>query len=182
MNRAKHYHEIANALALIGVIGILCTAFFLEFYDGTLPCPLCYLQRVAFVAVGITLMMNLSIGPRPAHYGLLIFSSLLGLLMALRQVSLHLLPGQAGYGEPVFGIHLYTWSALAFVAYLLFAAFSLMFDKSFEKPRNSSLNQVLGFFLLLVIVMNLVLALLECGFMPCPDNPTSYRLLSMVLL
>ncbi len=182
MNRAKRYHEWANAIALIGVILILCVAFFFEFYDGTLPCPLCYLQRVAFVAVGIALMMNLAIGPRPAHYGLLIFSSLLGLLIALRQVSLHLLPGDAGYGAPVFGIHLYTWSALGFVAYLLFAAFCLMFDKSFEKTKDSSFKQLLGFFLLLVIAMNLVLALLECGFMPCPDNPTSYRLLSMVLL
>jgi disulfide bond formation protein DsbB len=181
MNRTKYYHELANILALIGVICILCLALFFEFYEGTLPCPLCYLQRVAFVAVGISLMMNLSIGPRPAHYGLLIFSSLLGLLIALRQVSLHLLPGDAGYGAPVFGIHLYTWSALGFVAYLLFAAFSLMFDKSFEKPKHSSLNHIIGFFLLLVIAMNLVLALLECGFMPCPDNPTSYRLLSMLL-
>ncbi len=182
MNLDKRYHELSNTLALLGVIAILSVALFYEFYDTILPCPLCYLQRVVFIAIGITLMMNLFIGPRPAHYGLMIFASALGLLIALRQISLHIMPNDVGYGSPVLGLHLYTWAAIGFTCYLLFAAFSLMFDHTFDKTNLISIKYAFAIFFIVMIVVNLVLAFLECGFVPCPDNPTSYRLLSMAIL
>lgn len=176
----KYYHTITNLLALAAVLGILVGAFIIEFVDKALPCPLCYLQRAAFIAVGISLMMNLFIAIRPAHYGLLIFSSCFGLLTSGRQVALHV--ADAGYGKAILGLHLYTWSLIFFALFILYGAFSLLFDDFNEKIKRSRLKESVGLFFLMVVALNLILALVECGIFPCPDNPTKYWMLSFIML
>ena len=52
-------------------------------------------------------------GVRP-HYGVPLAVAILG-TVAGRQVLLHVLPGDPGFGTPLLGYHLYTWSFLAFV-------------------------------------------------------------------
>lgn len=82
-----------NALALLGVGGVLAAAFGLQFVLHELPCPLCLLQRAAFIAVGIGFLLNVRFGSSPAHYGVVLVSAVAGAAMSLRQVLLHIVPG-----------------------------------------------------------------------------------------
>ena len=74
-------------------------------YDE-LPCPLCLLQRVAFTALAVGPVLTLRHGPRPAHYGLVIIAALMGAAIAARQILLHIMPGDAGYGSALLGLSL----------------------------------------------------------------------------
>ena len=67
-----------NALALLTVCGILLGGYYFQLVLGELPCPLCLLQRVGFVAVGFGLALNLIYGPRPSHYGIMLIGALFG--------------------------------------------------------------------------------------------------------
>lgn len=37
--------------------GVLCFAYYLQFYKGLEPCPLCILQRVAYIATGLIFLI-----------------------------------------------------------------------------------------------------------------------------
>jgi len=39
-------------------LAVLCVAYFLETYRGVQPCPLCLLQRLAFLIMGIVFLLN----------------------------------------------------------------------------------------------------------------------------
>ena len=104
-----------NALAL-GLISLaLVAAFADQLLLGELPCPLCLLQRAALIAAGLGFLLNLRFGIRPLHYGLAILAALTGAAVAMRQVLLHIAPGDPGFGHALFGLHLYTWAFMAFV-------------------------------------------------------------------
>src|SRR5689334_828707 len=105
-----------NALALYAIAAVLLAAFYFQFALAELPCPLCLLQRVAFTALAVGPVLTLRHGPRPAHYGLIILAALLGAAIASRQVLLHIMPGDAGYGSALLGYHFYTWAFICFVA------------------------------------------------------------------
>ncbi len=66
-----------NALGLLAVTLVLAAALVLQLTLGELPCPLCLLQRVGFVAVGCGLLLNVRFGPAPLHYGLVILGALI---------------------------------------------------------------------------------------------------------
>ncbi|EOG2476967.1 TPA: disulfide bond formation protein B [Serratia marcescens] len=72
-----------------------------------MPCPLCQLQRVGLVAIGLGFMMNLRWGVRPSHYGVVLTGA-----VATRQVLLHVLPGDPGFGSAFLGLHFYTWAVV----------------------------------------------------------------------
>jgi hypothetical protein len=38
-----------------------------------------------------------------------------GACISIRQILLHIVPPDPGYGDPVLGLHLYTWALLVFV-------------------------------------------------------------------
>jgi len=92
-----------NAVALYAISAVLLVAFYFQFELGELPCPLCLLQRVAFTALAVGPILTLRHGPRPGHYGLIILAALLGAAIASRQVLLHIMPGDAGYGSALLG-------------------------------------------------------------------------------
>ena len=60
--------------AVIGV-PVLVLAFVDQLWNHDLPCPLCTLQRAAFIAAGFGLALNLIFGPRPSHYGVMILGA-----------------------------------------------------------------------------------------------------------
>ena len=74
--------RLLNALGLAGCSGILLVAFLYQFGLGELPCPLCLLQRAAFSAVGLGLVLNVCFGPRPAHYGIVVLGAVADLAIA----------------------------------------------------------------------------------------------------
>ncbi|MCC5977717.1 MAG: disulfide bond formation protein B [Salinarimonas sp.] len=168
-----------NALALIAISAILAAAFYTQIVARELPCPLCILQRAGFVVVGLGLAMNLLIGPRPGHYALMILAALAGGAVSLRQMALHIVPGTGAYGDPVLGLHLYSWAALIFAAIILGAALMLFFEKQFrpsagEGTRGPLILAALAFFALMALG-NGASTLLECGTGLCPDDPVAYE-------
>ncbi|MCF3934734.1 disulfide bond formation protein B [Acuticoccus sp. M5D2P5] len=173
----ERFAHALNILALFAISGILLFAFYDQFVGGDLPCPLCLLQRVGFCIVGAGLALNVIFGPSARHYGLMILGAVVGGAVALRQVALHVVPGTGAYGDPVFGLHFYTWAFIVFALVLVGAGIMLVFRPrpgiggSFRSPMGL-LATVLFF---LVAFGNGVSTLAECGTGLCPDNPTSYE-------
>jgi disulfide bond formation protein DsbB len=170
-----------NALALLGVCGVLLYAFYWQIVRGELPCPLCLLQRAAFLAAGFGFLLNVRFGSSESHYGVVVVGSLAGAAFAVRQILLHIVPGTGAYGSAVLGYHFYTWALVGFVVMIAFAGVMLFIEAQFvegvQEVRPSAGAQALGWLFVLVVLANAVSTLLECGFGPCPDNPTEYELL-----
>lgn len=168
-----------NALALYAIAAVLLAAFYFQLALSELPCPLCLLQRVAFTALAVGPVLTLRHGPRPGHYGLIILAGLLGAAIASRQVLLHIMPGDAGYGSALLGYHFYTWAFLCFVAAIAAGAVMLLFPGQFAEaaPPLGAFEVAAVWLMLAVTLANGASALLECGFAWCPDTPVHYQLL-----
>ncbi|MFK0570775.1 disulfide bond formation protein B [Endozoicomonas sp.] len=173
-----------NALGLLALDAVLIYALYDQFFKQDLPCPLCLLQRVGFVACMVALLLNITYGSRPWHYGLLLLSAVFGATVALRQVSLHVIPGTLSYGEDFFGMHFYTWAFVSFVSIILLTSLLLLVPNQYPEHESfiAFIRQPLWVRLivaagLLVIMVNMGAALIECGFWVCDDNPESYKLL-----
>ena len=88
-----------NALALYALSLLLTAAFAAQLMLRELPCPLCLLQRILFALLAIGPILNIRFGPRPSHYALSLLAAVVGASVSTRQVLLHILPGDAGYGS-----------------------------------------------------------------------------------
>jgi disulfide bond formation protein DsbB len=169
-----------NALSLYGVAAVLAAAFAAQFILNELPCPLCLLQRIMFTALAIGPILNVRFGPRPSHYALSLLAALIGAMVSTRQVLLHIMPGDAGYGSAMLGYHYYTWALLGFVAAIVLLAMILLFDKQFDGTRTPPASAFARTAVWLVIgltALNVISTLLECGLSACADNPVVYELL-----
>lgn len=173
-------HFWANTIGLCLLCVILTLAFVDQIGLHELPCPLCLLQRICFVAVGLCLCMNLKLGIQTSHYGLMILAAILGLSIALRQISLHIGPADPGYGQKIFGLYMYVWSALVFITTLVCIGIALLMTQGFNKkpPKLSRSHQALLIVFLVLILANGISTVLECGLSICPDSPAHYKLLS----
>lgn len=172
---------LLNTLGLYAISLVLLEAFFYQFTQQEFPCPLCLLQRVAFTALAVGPILTLRYGPKPSHYGLTIIAALAGAGIASRQILLHILPGDPGFGSAVLGYHFYTWAFIAFVVAIAACAVVLLFNKQFSEPDQRpslGLFERTAFWLIIgITVLNAAGALLECGFSFCPANPVDYELL-----
>jgi len=177
--------HILNALGLLAICAVLGFGFLDQFADHDLPCPLCILQRVGFVGVGLGLALNLKFGARPSHYAISILSAIAGGLISARQVLLHIVPGTGTYGDAFLGMHFYSWAFLLSIVIVAGCAFLLLFDRQFEPlpphvaPRRLGTLAIVGFVLFGALSLgNGATTVLECGQGMCPENPTSYILLN----
>ncbi|MGV6805569.1 MAG: disulfide bond formation protein B [Ruegeria sp.] len=173
-----------NALGMLAVSLVLVLAYVYQLTLYELPCPLCLLQRVGFVAVGVGLGLNLLYGARPRHYALMLIAALYGGSVSVRQILLHIVPGTGHYGSPVLGLHYYTWAAICFFLILLGTSIMLLFDRQYapassSEPRfgGSTLAKTAFLIMLGLAVVNAGSSLLECGPTICADPPTSYKLI-----
>jgi disulfide bond formation protein DsbB len=166
---------------MLGISMVLLIAFFYQFAMGELPCPLCLLQRVAFIMVGIGFLMNIRFGSQFMHYGLIIISALGGALSSGRQVLLHIIPGTDAYGSALFGLHFYTWSFISFMIILLAVGLIFMVENRVGEARSETAGGRLGLWvgalLLAIVFVNMTSTFLECGTGACADNPMVYQLL-----
>lgn len=182
MNEQRPVGAILNMLGLLGTSSVLTVAFFYQLVLGELPCPLCLLQRVGFVAVGMGFLFNMRFGERPAHYAMILLASLVTGFISLRQVSLHLAPGDPGYGSALLGLHFYTWALIAAVSIvgyvaLVFVLKDVAGKRAGDAPMSGPApNAVFAIFAFL-IAANLLSTVLECGAGQCDDNPVRYLLL-----
>jgi disulfide bond formation protein DsbB len=92
-----------NALSLYALALVLAAAFGAQLVLRELPCPLCLLQRIQFAVLAIGPILNIRWGPRPSHYALTLLAAAAGAAFSTRQILLHIMPGDAGYGTALLG-------------------------------------------------------------------------------
>jgi len=97
-----------NALALYAIALVLAVAFAAQLLLDELPCPLCLLQRIQFAMLAVGPILNVRFGPHPSHYAVALLAAVVGASFAMRQILLHIMPGDAGYGSALLGYHYYT--------------------------------------------------------------------------
>ena len=172
--------HLLNAAAGAGICVSLLMAFFLQIFNGEIPCPLCMLQRVGLMMVGFGFFLNVRFGPSAIHYAVIILSAMIGASVSLRQDLLHIVPGTGGYGSTIFGYHLYTWGFIAFMSTIIFAAVMLVVDRNRlagQKFQSATwIATALGTLLVLLAAGNLITNLLVCGVSICSGDPTGYIL------
>jgi disulfide bond formation protein DsbB len=172
-----------NALSLYAVALVLAAAFAAQFILHELPCPLCLLQRILFATLAIGPILNIRFGPHPSHYAMSLLSAVAGAVASTRQVLLHILPGDAGYGSALLGYHYYSWALIGFVAAIVLLAATLLFDRQFADDGatlpadGGAFAQIAVWLVIALTAANVATTLLECGFGACADNPVVYELL-----
>jgi disulfide bond formation protein DsbB len=172
-----------NALGLYAIALVLAAAFAAQLLLHELPCPLCLLQRILFAALAVGPILNIRFGPRPSHYALSLFAAIAGAVASTRQVLLHIMPGDAGYGSALLGYHYYTWALIGFFTAIVLLASILLFDRQFDENAtaqpvsDSAFVQMAVWLVIGLTVLNVVSTILECGFAACADNPVVYELL-----
>ena len=171
--------RLLNALGLVAVDTVLVLAFADQLWFRDLPCPICILQRAGFIAAGFGIALNLIFGPRPSHYGLAILGAVVGAIMSADQVLHYIVPGSGSYGNAIFGLHLYSWALITFVAIVVGCGVMLLFDRQYEPSGPPPLRQVtlpiLAVALLALLAVGNVLSTLAiCGVGLCPETPGGY--------
>ncbi|MFZ2158732.1 MAG: disulfide bond formation protein B [Bradyrhizobium sp.] len=173
-----------NALGLYAVALVLTAAFAAQILLHELPCPLCLLQRIQFAALAVGPILNVRFGPRPSHYALSLFAAAAGFAFSTRQVLLHIMPGDAGYGTALLGYHYYTLALIGFAVAIVLVAAILLFDRQFERDgaemepvAPGPFATVAVWLVIALTALNVASTLLECGFGACADNPVVYELL-----
>jgi disulfide bond formation protein DsbB len=172
-----------NVLSLYAIALVLAVAFAAQLSLSELPCPLCLMQRIQFAMLAIGPLLNIRFGPRPSHYAVALLSAVAGAGFAVRQILLHITPGDPGYGSALRGYHYYSWAFIGFAVAIVLSAVMLLFDGQFSGP-DSGRSAAIGWFgraavwlVIVLVTLNVISALLECGFAACPDNPITYYLL-----
>jgi disulfide bond formation protein DsbB len=169
--------RLGNAIGAAGIAVVLLVAFGMQFWLNELPCPLCVLQRVALVLCGFGFLLNLRFGVQPLHYGLSILAALFGFVAAGRQVLLHIVPGTGAYGSALFGLHLYTWSAVLFAALIAGIAALMIVGGQPGHERDDRFRGISRFAAWLLIAVTLANALNSfalCGPVECAPDPEGY--------
>lgn len=175
---------VLNALGLYALALVLLLGFVFQLAWRELPCPLCLLQRVALVALAVGPILNIRYGPRPSHYAMSLLAALVGVIVSVRQVLLHILPGDPGYGSAIAGLHYYSWAAVIFTLAIALIGVMLMFDRQFDDTATAwwppTFAIIAVWLIIVVAAANGVSTLLECGITWCPDNPVRYEMLTRI--
>jgi hypothetical protein len=126
-------------------------------------------------------ILNVRFGPRPSHYAVSLLTAAAGAAFASRQILLHIMPGDPGYGSALLGYHYYTWAFIGFVIAVVAIAAMLMFDAQFKESDKAqpldNFARAAVWLVLALTALNVISSLLECGFAGCPDTPVTYELL-----
>jgi disulfide bond formation protein DsbB len=173
----------ANALGLYAIAFVLTAAFAAQLILGELPCPLCLLQRIQFALLAVGPILNVRYGPKPSHYGMSLLAAVVGAAVSGRQILLHIMPGDPGFGSAILGYHYYTWCFIGFCAAIALIGAVLLFDRQFSyvaaiaPPTPGAFAKTAVWLVIALTALNLGSTVIECGFAACPDNPVSYELL-----
>jgi disulfide bond formation protein DsbB len=170
-----------NAFGLYAIALVLAGAFAAQLVLNELPCPLCLLQRCLFALLATGPFLNIRYGPRTGHYALALLTACAGAAVAMRQILLHIMPGDLGYGSALLGYHFYTWVFIGFAAAIVLIAIVLLFDRQFHGDSATRPVEIFvrgAVWLIIVLTaLNVISVFVECGDRACPDNPTTYELL-----
>lgn len=172
---------------VLGICLVLLGAFGVQFGAGEMPCPLCMLQRMAMMlcALGPAYVIlrarqgAVTVTDLATGYGMSVFAAVGGAAISSRQILLHILPGDPGYGAPVLGLHLYTWALVVFVVVLLDSGLNLIFCRALEPGPVTfgwPSKLVIGLFAGVIFANAVTVFLLEGFHWTLPDDPARYEL------
>ena len=178
-------------LWILGYTLVIGISLLLQFVGGELPCPLCMLQRYAMILCtlgAVWIVRQAQRGTLAADrymqdLGLGALAAFAGAVFASRQIMLHILPGDSGYGLPVLGLHLYSWAFVTFCVVIIYTALLGILAPAAvpQAPAANSvaarLSSAVSLMFLAVVAINAVMIVFLEGFnWVLPDNPTSYAL------
>ena len=174
---------------------VMLSAFFIQFVMGEFPCPLCMLQRYGMILATLGALLVIMQARRgvltTARYaqglGMGLVGVLAGASVSIRQIDLHILPGDPGYGEPFLRLHLYTWAFITFAIVMIYVGVMLML-MPLGIPRapaaGSSAHKVSTVIIWLfigVVAANVIAIIFLEGFAAVlPDDPTGYNLIDQL--
>jgi disulfide bond formation protein DsbB len=174
---------------------VMLSAFFIQFGMGEFPCPLCMLQRYAMILSSLAALFvimqarrgTLTVARYAQGLGMGLISVLAGASVSLRQIALHIKPGDAGYGEPVLGLHLYTWAFITFAIVMLYVGvmLTLMPRGIPQAPAAGSgalkVSTAIIWLFIGVVAANVIAIIFLEGFAAVlPDDPTGYTLIDQL--
>ena len=174
---------------------VMISAFYIQFAMGEFPCPLCMLQRYGMILATLGALFVIMQARRgaltTARYAQGLGMGLLGVLagasVSMRQIALHILPGDPGYGEPFLGLHLYTWAFITFAIVMIYVGVMLML-----MPRGipqapaagtaaRAVSTAIIWIFIGVVAANVIAIIFLEGFaMVLPDDPLSYNLIDQL--
>jgi disulfide bond formation protein DsbB len=179
---------------VLGYCGVLLAAFSVQIFQGEFPCPLCMVQRYAMILSSLAALWLIMQARRnaltPLRYaqglGMAIVAAILGSWESIRQILLHIMPGDPGYGGAVMGLHLYTWALLTFVSVILYCGVALILAPAAVPiaPKGgigAILPMIVVWLFVIVVAANVVAIILLEGFAwVLPDDPSSYNLIDQL--
>lgn len=177
--------SLVAAGQILVVCGVLLGSLSYQFVIGELPCPLCVIQRLSFLlaCVGPLGILRKAGTPegnvafRARGFAFCIIASVLGMAVSDRQILLHIMPGDAGYGPPVMGLHLYTWASVVFVCLILSSALGLLGGREESRPLPKiATNGVCGLLITIAAVIALATFAMQGFHWLLPESPKSYLL------
>jgi disulfide bond formation protein DsbB len=177
---------LAVTLNVWVLIGILAAAFAVQFWSGELPCPLCVMQRIALMLIALgplhillhAYAAGLTSRAAALGQGMAIIAAVLGAVAAGRQILLHILPGDPGFGSPVFGLHLYTWCFITFSGQIAASAVLLITTAWLEDDKvRGPMTMITAIAFAFVVAANLISVVAEAGLhWNLPADPSGYLL------
>lgn len=173
---------------VLGYVAVLGGGIGVQAVEGDMPCPLCVLQRMAMMLCALGpayIIQRCRTGEVTAQdfamgYGLAIVAGVAGMAMAGRQVLLHIVPPDEGYGEPILGLHLYTWAFITFTVAIVTAGINLMLAHRIvpTTAQVGHLSTITLWVFVAIVAVNVLIIFAEEGFnWTLPDNPVRYELL-----
>lgn len=174
---------------------VMGSAFFIQFVEGEFPCPLCMLQRYGMILATLGALYVVMQARRgtltPARYaqglGMGLIGVIAGASVSVRQILLHIKPGDQGYGAPVLGLHLYTWALITFVIVMLYVGVMLMLMPRGipQAPTAGSalwtVSTAIIWLFIAIVAANVVAIIFLEGFAGVlPDDPESYNLIDQL--
>jgi disulfide bond formation protein DsbB len=166
---------------------VLAGAFGVQLIVGDLPCPLCVVQRIALMlcALGsLHILINHRGGTLTRSHvatgcGIAIVAALIGATAAGRQMLLHIMPGDQGFGSPVLGLHLYTWCLIVFICQVAASGLMLLAIARLKEERTGPWWPT-GITVVIFAAMvggNLLSVIAEAGLnWELPPDPVEYLL------
>ncbi|MFY9699679.1 MAG: disulfide bond formation protein B [Rhodoplanes sp.] len=178
-------YPLAAAANVRALVLILAGGFAVQLITGELPCPLCVMQRIALMlcALGpLHILLSARDGALTARAaavgnGMAIVAALLGAAAFGRQVFLHILPGDPGFGAPVLGLHLYTWGLIAFACPIAASGVMLIATAWLEEEPATwgGLARWTVIALAAIVIANLFSVIAEAGLhWGLPESPEDY--------
>ena len=180
---------------ILGYSGVVLSAFYIQFVGHEFPCPLCMLQRYGMFLSSLGALLVIMQARRgeltTARYaqglGLGLIGALAGASVSVRQIELHIEPNDPGYGEPVLGLHLYTWAFVTFAIVLIYCGvMSILMPRGIPAApaADSPLRRVSTAVIWLFIAVNaanvVAIIFLEGFAFVLPDDPSSYTLIDQL--